>query len=90
MGFRIRAMYCESGMAFAGIWEGNEDEANDDFYEYGSMSSTEIVETLPEELDEAFGISEQAADYEAEQENIDIDLDGGLSATNEQEQNENK
>ena len=25
-----------------------------------------------------------------EEENIDIDLDGGLSATNEQEQNENK
>jgi hypothetical protein len=41
------------------------------------------VETLPEELDEAFGISEQAADYEAEEENIDIDLDGGLSAVNE-------
>jgi len=82
MGFRIKAMYCESGMAFAGIWE----DGNDDFYEYGSMSSTEIVETLPEELDEAFGISEQAADYEAEEENIDIDLDGGLSAVNEQEQ----
>ena len=81
-GFRIRAMYCEPGMAFAGVWE----EGMDDFYEYGSMSSTEIVETLPEELDEAFGISEQAADYEAEEENIDIDLDGGLSAVNEQEQ----
>jgi hypothetical protein len=81
-GFRIRAMYCESGMAFAGVW----DNGDDDFYEYGSMSSTEIVETLPEELDEAFGISEQAADYEAEEENIDIDLDGGVSAVNEQEQ----
>jgi hypothetical protein len=85
MGFRIRAMYYESGMAFAGIWEGNEDEANDDYYEFGSMSSTEIVEELPEELDEAFGISESAAEWEAEneEENIDIDLDGGVSATNE-------
>ena len=85
-GFRIRAMYYESGMAFAGIWE----DGNDDYYEYGSMSSTEIAEELPEELDEAFGISESAAEWEAEnaedEENIDIDLDGGLSAVNEQEQ----
>jgi hypothetical protein len=82
-GFRIRAMYYESGMAFAGIWE----EGNDDYYEYGSMDSKEIAETLPTELDEAFGISESAAEWEAEnaedEENIDIDLDGGVSATNE-------
>ena len=90
MGFRIRAMYYEPGMAFAGVWEGNEDEANDDYYEYGSMDSKEIAETLPTELDEAFGISESAAEWEAEnaedEENIDIDLDGGVSAVNEQEQ----
>jgi hypothetical protein len=87
MGFRIRAMYYEPGMAFAGIWEGNEDEANDDYYEYGSLDSKGIAETLPVELDEAFGISESAAEWEAENaeedENIDIDLDGGVSATNE-------
>jgi len=90
MGFRIRAMYFEPGMAFAGIWEGNEDEANDDYYEYGSMDSKQIAEELPVELDEAFGISESAAEWEAEnaedEENIDIDLDGGVSAVNEQEQ----
>jgi len=83
MGFRIRAMYCESGMAFAGIW----DNGDDDYYEYGDLSSVEIAETLPVELDEAFGISESAAEWEADNEeddeNIDIDLDGGLSATNE-------
>ena len=82
-GFRIRAMYYEGGMAFAGIW----DDGNDDYYEYGGMDSKEIAETLPVELDEAFGISESAAEWEAENaeddENIDIDLDGGLSATNE-------
>jgi len=85
-GFTIRAMYYESGMAFAGIWE----DGNDDYYEFGSMSSTEIVEELPEELDEAFGISESAAEWEEEnaedEENIDIDLDGGVSAVNEQEE----
>ena len=83
MGFRITAMYCESGMAYAGIW----DNGDDDYYEYGGMDSKEIADTLPVELDEAFGISESVAEWEAENaeddENIDIDLDGGLSATNE-------
>jgi len=82
-GFRIRAMYCEPGMAFAGVWE----DGNDDYYEYGGLDSAGIAEALPVELDEAFGISESVAEWEAEnaedEENIDIDLDGGLSATNE-------
>ena len=85
MGFKIRAMYYEPGMAFAGIFEDGQDE----YYEYGGLDSKGIAETLPAELDEAFGISESVADWEAEnaeEENIDIDLDGGLSAVNEQEQ----
>ena len=84
MGFRIRAMYYEPGMAFAGIWE----DGSDDYYEYGDLDSKGIAEELPEELDEAFGISESAAEWEAEnaEENIDIDLDGGVSAVNEQEE----
>ena len=83
-GFRIRAMYFEPGMAFAGIWE----DGIDDFYEYGGLDSAGIAEELPVELDEAFGISEDVAQWEAEneEENIDIDLDGGVSAVNEQEQ----
>jgi len=89
-GFRIRAMYFEGGMAFAGIF----DENGDDYYEYGGMNSEEIAATLPVELDEAFCISGSVAEWEAEndedEENIDIDLDGGLSAINEQEQDENK
>jgi hypothetical protein len=79
-GFKIRAMYYEPGMAFAGIWE----DGNDDYYEYGEMNSTEVADTLPAELDEAFCISESMAEYE--EENQEIDLDGGLSATNEQEE----
>jgi hypothetical protein len=82
-GFRIRAMYYEPGMAFAGVWE----EGSDNYYEYGGLYSAGIAEALPVELDEAFGISESAAEWEAEnEENIDIDLDGGVSAVNEQEQ----
>ena len=83
-GFRIRAMYYEPGMAFAGVWE----DGNDDYYEYSGLDSAGIAEQLPVELDEAFGISESVAEWEAEneEENIDIDLDGGVSAVNEQEE----
>jgi hypothetical protein len=62
MGFSIRAMYSEPGMAFAGIWE----DGNDDFYEYGGLDSAGIAEELPEVLDEAFGISESVAEWEEE------------------------
>lgn len=64
LGFRIRAMYFEGGMAYAGIW----DDGADDYYEYGGMSSAEIADTLPAELDEAFGISEDVAQWEEENE----------------------
>jgi hypothetical protein len=63
LGFRIRAMYYEPGMAFAGIWE----DGSDDCYEYGGLNSEQIADTLPVELDEAFGISEAAAEWEAEE-----------------------
>jgi len=62
--FEIRAMYYEPGMAFAGIWE----NGDDDYYEYGGLNSEQIADTLPVELDEAFGISESAAEWEAENE----------------------
>jgi hypothetical protein len=62
LGFSIRAMYYEPGMAFAGIWE----DGFDDFYEYGGLDSAGIADELPAELDEAFGISESAAEWEAE------------------------
>lgn len=62
LGFSIRAMYYEPGMGFAGIWT----DGDDDFYDYSGLDSKQIAETLPEVLDEAFGISECAADWEAE------------------------
>lgn len=85
MGFEIKAFYHEPGMCYAGIWE----DGNDDFYELGSMDSQQVAEELPTELDEMFCISENMEMWE--EENQEIDLDGGLSATNEQEENnENK
>ena len=76
-GFRIRAMYYEPGMAFAGIWE----EGSDDYYDYSGLDSAGIAEALPVELDEAFGISESAAEWE--QENLEIELNGGIDSINE-------
>ena len=63
LGFTVRALYHECGMAFAGVYE----DGNDDYYEYGGMSSGAIAADLPVELDEAFGISEMVAEYEAEE-----------------------
>ena len=83
MGFTVKLYYYEPGMAFAGIWE----DGIDSYYEYSDMSAAEVAECFPKELDEMFCISESMAEWEAEnaedEENIDIDLDGGLSSTNE-------
>jgi hypothetical protein len=78
LGFRAKLYYYEPGMCFAGVWE----DGFDDYYEYGDMSSDEVAETLPAELNDMFCISDTMAEYESE-ENQDIDLDNGLSATNE-------
>jgi hypothetical protein len=67
-------------MNFAGIWE----DGIDDFYELESGSEA-VREQIPEILDEMFCISENMEQWE--EENIDIDLDGGVSAVNEQENN---
>ena len=66
MGFEIRAFYHESGMCFAGIWE----DGFDDYYEFSDMNALEVADTLPEELDEMFCISEQMAEWEADNEEI--------------------
>jgi hypothetical protein len=80
MGFEILAYYYEPGMAFCGKWE----DGCDDYYDYGGMTSEQIAEELPDDLDETFGISEQVAEWEAEdEENIEIDLNDGIDNINE-------
>lgn len=60
-GYSVRAMYFEPGMCFAGVW----DNGCDDFYQdWGDSQGAK--DTLPEELDEFFAISEQQAEYEEE------------------------
>jgi len=57
-------MYYEPGLCFAGIYQDGDDE----YYEYTDMSSEEVADLLPLELDETFSISEQIADWEEENE----------------------
>lgn len=61
LGFRVNAMFYESGMAFAGTYS----EGNCDDFSLEGMSADEIERDYPD-LDECFGISESIRDYEAE------------------------
>ena len=65
LGFNVQAMYYEPGMAFAGIWTS---ENGDDEYNLEGMGSQQVIDDIPAELDEMFGISECIAEYEAEEE----------------------
>jgi hypothetical protein len=62
-GFRVSAMFYESGMAFAGSYE---DGSCDDFSLEG-MTADEIEQDYPE-INDAFGIAESIREYEAENE----------------------
>jgi hypothetical protein len=64
LGFSVYATYYEPGTAFAGIWQ----DGYDDFYNLSGMDSGDVKQQLPPELDDAFGISESMAEYEAENE----------------------
>jgi len=70
LGFTVTAYYYEPGMAFCGIY----DELGDAYYEIGDLNSDEVEETIPKELDEMFGISEEKASWEDE-ENQEIELE---------------
>lgn len=63
-GFKIEAMYYESGMAFAGTWDS---EFGEDHYDLSGMDSGDVAQQLPTELDECFEISAIMAEYEREE-----------------------
>ena len=63
-GYDTTAYYDECGMAFCGKFE----FGSDDYYDYSDMNSDEVQEKIPSDIDEAFCISEQMADREAEEE----------------------
>lgn len=62
-GYTVRAYYYEPGMAFAGIWDNGDDDCYQDW-----GNSKQARETLPEDLDEMFGISESQEEWERENE----------------------
>jgi len=64
LGFNINAMYYESGMAFAGMWDS---EFGEDHYDLSGMDSGDVAQQLPSELDECFEISATMAEYEDEE-----------------------
>ena len=77
LGFTVNAYYYEPGMGFAGTYS----DGFDNEYNFSDMTSEEVADTIPGDLDEMFNISADMAEWE--EENEEIDLDGGLSATNE-------
>lgn len=74
-GFEVEAYFYEPGMCFFGSYA----DGIEDSIDYSSMSAEQIRTEFPE-MDERFGITDWMEDS---QENLEIDLDGGLSATNE-------
>jgi hypothetical protein len=64
LGYTVSLKYYEPGMAFVGHYS----DGDDDYYEYTDMSSSEVREQLPEELDDFFGVSEYLAECEADEE----------------------
>ena len=68
LGFEIEALYYEPGMQFVGKFTGDEDSEDDAYFEYGGETSATIREAIGAELDDYFGISEEMAQYEEEEE----------------------
>ena len=58
-GFEVVAYYYEPGMSFAGIY----DENGDDYYDLSGTAEW-VRENIPKVLDEMFGISDDKAEYE--------------------------
>ena len=66
LGFFVEALYYEPGMAFCGKFVGDENDSSDDYYEFSGHDSTTVRDHIGEEIDDYFGISEEMAQYEEE------------------------
>lgn len=66
LGFYIKAYYDEPGMAFCGVWTGDEEDFQDDYYEYSGETSETVANVIGYDLDQFWGISERMADWEEE------------------------
>ena len=77
LGFKVKLVYWESGMCFAGIY----DENGDDYLDYTDMSADEVADIINPELDECMCIVENLREWE--EENQEIELNGGIDSINE-------
>ena len=68
LGFEIEAFYYEPGMGFVGKFTGDAEDYNDEYYEYSGETSETVREAIGPELDDYFGISEEMAQWEEENE----------------------
>ena len=60
LGFKVKLIYWESGMCFAGLF----DENGDDYYELSGLSSKEVAEQINPEIDECMCIVENLEMWE--------------------------
>ena len=62
LGFKVKLIYWESGMCFAGLF----DENGDDYIDYSNMSAAELAEEINPEVDECMCIVENLQMWEEE------------------------
>ena len=63
-GYTVEAYYNEEGMAFCGSFI----DGYDDHHDYSNLSSEEMRENIPFEIEDLFGICERREEWEAENE----------------------
>lgn len=78
----LELKYFEPGMAFVGVWDSQGSDAYWDNVGY-LLDTTEEEDSVLYELLEHFNVYDWFETDEDEEENLEIDLDGGVSATNE-------
>ena len=82
-GFEVTLHYHESGMAFVGKFEDGEDHC----YDYSGLNSETVRGYIGDELDDFWLLSEQMAEYEAEnEEELTQWIREGAKETNQDEQ----
>ena len=62
LGFKVKLIYWESGMCFAGLY----DENGDDYIDYSDMSAEELARAINPEVDECMCIVENLREWEEE------------------------
>ena len=67
LGFKVKLVYWESGMCFAGLF----DENGDDYYDLSDMTADEIEAEINPEIDECMCITESIREWQEDNEEPD-------------------